>query len=231
MIQAGCSRELPLSVGVVRAEGVEPGVYPPGFRERLDLALGRRAADASASDEAVRAAARDMLRHGRYKPTGRGKPASEYLVRAAVEGTFPRINGVVDVCNLVSLESLLPISLWDLDKARAKRFTVRRGVAGEAYVFNAAGQVIELEDLVVGCRLPAADDEAGEPIVNPVKDCLATKTDDGTRRVAALVYAPAGFDPARLEAVLDGFAALLAGCGAAVSTAWGVVGPGSVLEV
>src|SRR4051794_24476805 len=28
-----------------------------------------------ARDEAVRAAVRDMLRHGGYKPTGRGKPA------------------------------------------------------------------------------------------------------------------------------------------------------------
>ena len=26
-----------------------------------------------------------MLRHGKYKPTGRGKPASEYLFRAACE--------------------------------------------------------------------------------------------------------------------------------------------------
>jgi hypothetical protein len=29
-------------------------------------------------DEEVRAAVRDLLRHGGYKPTGRGKPASEY---------------------------------------------------------------------------------------------------------------------------------------------------------
>ncbi len=29
---------------------------------------------------------RKLLRHGGYKPTGRGKPASEYLVRAAGEG-------------------------------------------------------------------------------------------------------------------------------------------------
>ena len=29
---------------------------------------------------------RELLRYGGYKPTGRGKPASEYLVRAAGEG-------------------------------------------------------------------------------------------------------------------------------------------------
>ena len=44
---------------------------PPGVLVLLD-------ADAPAPlrrDEAVRAAVRDLLRHGGYKPTGRGKPA------------------------------------------------------------------------------------------------------------------------------------------------------------
>ena len=39
-------------------------------------------------EESLRSAVRDMLRHGGYKPTGRGKPASEYLVRAANEDRF-----------------------------------------------------------------------------------------------------------------------------------------------
>ncbi|MBL8945926.1 MAG: hypothetical protein JNK45_22370, partial [Myxococcales bacterium] len=34
------------------------------------------------SDEAVRTAVRKLLRHGGYKPSGRGKPASEYLLGA-----------------------------------------------------------------------------------------------------------------------------------------------------
>src|SRR5262245_6609876 len=35
-----------------------------------------------ASDDAVREAVRKLLRHGGFKPTGRSKPASEYLIRA-----------------------------------------------------------------------------------------------------------------------------------------------------
>ncbi len=71
------------------------------------------------SDDAVRGVVRDLLRHGGYKPTGRGKPASEYLVRAAGDGSLGSINAAVDACNAVSLHSGLPISVVDLDRAQA----------------------------------------------------------------------------------------------------------------
>ena len=105
----------------------------------------------------------------------------------------------------------------------------RLGRPSEAYVFNAAGQVIDVEDLVVGCRVT----EAGEaPIVNPVKDSLLTKTTDETTRVGACVYAPAGtVSRERLEAVCDEFARWLAGCGDAVAVATGIVAPGEERKV
>src|SRR5690606_14984603 len=87
-----------LRLGLVRAEGLRAGARPDG----LDAAIGALDPDLDATREARRLAARDMLRHGRYKPTGRGKPASEYLLRALAEGDFPRIHAVVDVNNLVS---------------------------------------------------------------------------------------------------------------------------------
>ncbi|CAN0561688.1 unnamed protein product, partial [Laminaria digitata] len=108
---------------------------------------------------------RDLFRHGKYKPTGRGKPASEYLVKAACEDRFPRINNLVDINNLISLESGLPISLVDLGRAGTSQFSLRHGREGESYVFNAGGQVIGLQDLIVVARLPA--DEA---CANAVKD-------------------------------------------------------------
>jgi hypothetical protein len=40
------------------------------------------------SNDDVRAAVRGLLRHGGFKPTGRSKPASEYLIRAANEETL-----------------------------------------------------------------------------------------------------------------------------------------------
>src|SRR4051794_41338693 len=102
-----------------------------------DLAA-RLALDADAplhSDAAVRAAVRDLLRHGGFKPTGRSKPASEYLLRAVADGQLTPINLAVDVCNAVSLHSGLPVSVIDLDRAREP---LRVGVAppGASYVFN-----------------------------------------------------------------------------------------------
>src|SRR5881392_2583557 len=66
------------------------------------------------SDGAVRTAVRDLLRKGGFKPTGRSKPASEYLLRAVGDGTLSSINLAVDVCNVVSLHSGLPIDLGGL---------------------------------------------------------------------------------------------------------------------
>jgi hypothetical protein len=43
-------------------------------------------------DAAVRAAIPDVLRQRGYKPTGRGKPASEYLARARADGSLRPIN-------------------------------------------------------------------------------------------------------------------------------------------
>jgi DNA/RNA-binding domain of Phe-tRNA-synthetase-like protein len=133
-----------------------------------------------ASDDAVRKAVRDLLRHGGYKPTGRGKPASEYLIAAAADGSLGSINLAVDACNAVSLHSGLPISVVDLDLSRAP-FRIGIAKEGETYVFNASGQVIDLAGLV--CLF-----DAEGPCANAVKDSQRTKTNAGTRRTLSVVW-------------------------------------------
>src|SRR5262249_10993853 len=91
------------------------------------------------SDDAVRELVRSLLRHGGFKPTGRSKPASEYLLKAVREGLLSPINLAVDVCNIVSYHSGLPISVIDLDRGRAP-YRVGVAPAGASYVFNASGQ-------------------------------------------------------------------------------------------
>lgn len=127
-----------------------------------------------ARNETLRAAIRDLLRHGGYKPTGRGKPASEYLARAAEEGGLRSINAVVDVCNAVSLHGGIPISVVDADLARPP-LHVGLGAAGARYGFNATGQEIDVEGLL--CL-----HDADGPCANAVKDAQRTKTNDATRR-------------------------------------------------
>lgn len=132
------------------------------------------------SDDEVRGAVRDLLRAGGFKPTGRSKPASEYLIRAAGEGALGSINVAVDVCNAVSLHSGLPISVVDLDRAAAP---LRLAVCpkGAEYVFNATGQVID-----VGGLLSLWDAEG--PCAGPVKDSQRTKTHAGTTRTLSVVW-------------------------------------------
>jgi DNA/RNA-binding domain of Phe-tRNA-synthetase-like protein len=132
------------------------------------------------SSDEVRAAVRDLLRHGGYKPTGRGKPASEYLVKAAAEGTLGSINPAVDACNVVSLHSGLPISVVDLDRAKPP-FCIEVAADGASYVFNASGQTIDLGGLLV-----LADAEG--PSANAVKDAQRTKTHPGTTRTLSVVW-------------------------------------------
>jgi DNA/RNA-binding domain of Phe-tRNA-synthetase-like protein len=132
------------------------------------------------SDDAVREAVRQLLRHGGFKPTGRSKPASEYLIRAVGEGRLTSINVAVDVCNVVSLHSGLPISVVDLDLARPP-FRVEVAGAGASYVFNASGQSMDLGGLL--CL-----GDADGPCANAVKDAQRTKTRPETRRTLSLVW-------------------------------------------
>lgn len=203
-----------VAAGVVHAIGVSEAPSSPDLAAALDVAIARARAWTDADVEEVRRAVRDMLRHGKYKPTGRGKPASEYLLQSAREDRFPRISRLVDVNNLVSLETLLPISIVDVDRAGARELVVRRGRAGESYVFNSAGHAIELEDLLLAAVLP--DDR---PCANPVRDSMETKVAETTREVVAIVYAPAALR-ARLEQANQRLAAALESwCGASATSA------------
>jgi DNA/RNA-binding domain of Phe-tRNA-synthetase-like protein len=133
-----------------------------------------------ASDDNVREAVRSLLRHGGFKPTGRSKPASEYLLRAVGDKALSSINLAVDACNVVSLHSGLPISVVDLDRAREP---LRVGVApaGASYVFNASGQTIDLGGLL--CLF-----DAEGPCANAVKDAQRTNTTVDTRRTLSLIW-------------------------------------------
>jgi DNA/RNA-binding domain of Phe-tRNA-synthetase-like protein len=138
-----------------------------------------------APGEPVKAAVRDLLRHGGYKPSGRSKPAAEYLSAALAKGEFPRINALVDACNVVSLWSGLPISLVDVDRldrlGDGAALTVRIAPAGTSYVFNPSGQTIDAAGLV--CLY-----DAQGPTGTPVKDAQRTKTHDATVATLAIVW-------------------------------------------
>ena len=152
------------------------------------------------SDDAVRETVRALLRHGGFRPAGRAKPASEYLIKAALANTLTSINPCVDVCNVVSLHSGLPISVVDLDRTLPP---LKIGVAppGSAYVFNASGQTIELDGLL--CLF-----DADGPCGSAVKDSQRTKTSAQTRRTLSVIWGTHAL-PGRAEAAAVWYRELL----------------------
>lgn len=146
---------------------------PPEVLSALDAG----AAAPLAPSNQVRQTIRALLKAGGFKPTGRSKPASEYLSAAA---PLRSINLAVDAGNAVSLHSGLPISVVDLERVRAP---LRVGLAarGSSYVFNPSGQVIEVANLL--CLI-----DADGPCANAVKDAQRSKTDGETRRTLSLVW-------------------------------------------
>lgn len=153
------------------------------------------------SSETVRSEIRNLLREGGFKPSGRSKPASEYLVAAHAENRFPRINAAVDACNVASLFSGLPISLIDLDRVVGP-LRVQVAPPATTYVFNPSGQVIDASGLL------AVYDSEG-PTGTPVKDAQRTKTHDETRTTLAVVWGTTAL-PDRTRAVTHWYRELVA---------------------
>lgn len=149
---------------------------------------------------------RDMLRYGSYKPAGRAKPSSEYLAQAALEGEFPKVNFFVDAVNIVSLMTGYPMSIIDTDKAGSE-LLLKRGRAGDSYVFNAGGQTIDVSDLL--CVYRRAED-SWVPTANPVRDSMATKIFEGAKNLLAIIYVPAGIEGAGVDDAVSQLASYLA---------------------
>jgi len=198
---AGDTRLEKLSLALVDLGGLDWGAAVSGSGDGFTAPLSAGIVDAvfeGARDKGSEGwttrikAVRDLLRNGSYKPAGRAKPSSEYLLAAALDGDFPRVNFFVDAVNLASLKYMYPMSIFDADRAGSE-LLCRLGAPGERYVFNGAGQEIDVEDLICICA-------RGVPIVNPVRDSMATKLFESARNAVVAIYAPRGAEGCDLAA-------------------------------
>jgi len=122
------------ALGCVQAR-VEAGASPAGLMEELnarDAEIQKlpfpRGVLASPHVEATRAAYRAL-----GKDPARYRNSAEALLRRVVGGKgLPQISAVVDVINLVSVESRLPVGLYDLGHVVGD-IVFRAGRAGETY--------------------------------------------------------------------------------------------------
>lgn len=203
-----------LSVGVVVARGIQVFSTPQALHEKLTSLVAKRKEETFPS-EALKENVRKLLKSGGFKPTGRNKPASEYLAQAAREDRFPFLNNLVDINNYISLSSGLPVTLLDLD-ATSEEILIRHGHEGEKYIFNPSGQEIDLSGSIVVCR---ANPAPGIPLGSPVKDSMEGKIKEHTRSIIGVIYSPTGFIlPPILKEYLDEFVRLLQEFGKAENT-------------
>jgi len=161
-------------LGIAVMEEVAVGPSPPWLIGRLAGPISWRVG-AEDWDTAVR----EMLRIGGFKPTGRNRPAHEFLARAS--GGVPSISNLVDANNAVSLTYRLPASVIE-GKVLAGALMIREGCPGERYVFNRSGQELDLEGLLVVCSA------SGVPVASPVKDALTAHVTEGTAQIAFCAY-------------------------------------------
>lgn len=127
------------------------------------------------------------------KDPGRWRVSSEALYRRVRQGKeLYRINTVVDVNNLVSLETGFSLGSYDRE-CLGRALVLRRGLAGESYDGIGKGAV-DLE------HLPLLADELG-PVGSPTSDSTRAMITAKSRRILTLIYS---FSPlAALEQAVD----------------------------
>lgn len=118
------------------------------------------------------------------KDPARYRGSAEALLRRILSGKgFPQINSVVDIINLISVESRLPIGLYDLAHVKGD-IVFRAGRAGETY--KGIGKYdLNLEGL------PVFSDGEG-PHGSPTSDSERTMVTPATRNVAAILISFGG---------------------------------------
>jgi DNA/RNA-binding domain of Phe-tRNA-synthetase-like protein len=120
------------------------------------------------------------------KDPARYRGSAEALIRRILSGKhLPQINTVVDIINLVSVETRLSIGLYDLDHVKDD-ITFRTGRAGETY--KGIGKYdLNLEDL------PVFSDADG-PHGSPTSDSERTMVTLASTHVAAILISFVGVE-------------------------------------
>jgi DNA/RNA-binding domain of Phe-tRNA-synthetase-like protein len=181
-LQAKCPR---VALACVTA-GVAAGATPEGLDQEL------RSCEEKilqlAEPKALLESAAILATRAAYKALGkdpaRYRGSAEALLRRVIAGKgLPRINNVVDVINCVSVESRLPVGLYDLAHVEGD-IAFREGRAGETY--KGIGKYdLNLEGLPVFC-------DALGPHGSPTSDSERTMVTETTKKIIVIIISFAG---------------------------------------
>jgi DNA/RNA-binding domain of Phe-tRNA-synthetase-like protein len=183
-LKAKCPR---VALASVTAE-VLAGATPEGLDQEL-RACEEKILKLS-EPKAVLEAGAILATRGAYKALGkdpaRYRGSAEALLRRVIARKgLPRINNVVDVINLVSVESRLPVGLYDLAHVQGD-ILFRAGRASETY--KGIGKYdLNLEGLPVFC-------DAVGPHGSPTSDSERTMVTLETKKVIAIIISFGGAD-------------------------------------
>src|SRR6266852_3031782 len=165
-VEAGASPAVLLEEMKARDAEIRKLPFPRGVLESPQIAAARAAYKALGKDPA------------RYRGS-----AEALLRRVAAGKGLPQINAVVDVINLVSVESRLPVGLYDLGHVTGE-IVFRAGRAGETY--KGIGKYdLNLEGL------PLFADTAG-PHGSATSDSERTMVTGATKQVLAIIISFGG---------------------------------------
>ena len=130
------------------------------------------------------------------------RPSSEALARRLITtGYLPMINSVVDACNLVSAETLIPIGLYNIDKIEG-RLSLRAAQPGENFTdINGEAKTLREGEIVLS-------DDTGPLHIFPHRDAERTKITLKTRHVLVVACGVPGVSKAQLENATEKVAAL-----------------------
>jgi tryptophanyl-tRNA synthetase len=132
-------------------------------------------------------------------------PSVEHLYQRFVKtGRIPHINNVVDICNKVAVETLIPTGVFDLDKVKGD-MVMRYSFENEE--FHELGG--DIEKLPAGLVVIA--DEEKILILFPARDSIYQNVTDQTKNVMILADKVAGIDLQKTRAVVVKIGEMLGG--------------------
>lgn len=191
-----------VKLGVVEADGLQVAPASENLARLMDEVCARKlrefTVETLAEAEATRAV-RAMFRAWDMDPS-KYRPSSEALLRRVVQGKgLYRVSNVVDIGNLVSIESGWPLGCYDRNRIRAP-IVFRHGTSGERYP-GIGKRTWHLEGR------PVLADSDG-PFGSPISDSTRSMITESAQDVLIVIYVPAGAPDASIEVAM----ARLNGC-------------------
>lgn len=119
------------------------------------------------------------------------RPASEALIRRILDGEdISGINNVVDAYNLASIDTLIPMCVYDSDKIKGD-LVIRFAKPGEEFRMLDRPTILKENQIIVS-------DEEKVICLYPYRDADATKVDYDTKNVLFLADGVPGITPLEL---------------------------------